>query len=45
MLPDLSFTLDIPVFSWSGIGLTVGFAAIMMLYWIIKSIVTIITGG
>lgn len=44
-MPYLTFSITIPVFYWSGLNVVIGTIAIMLVYWIGKSIISVITGG
>lgn len=44
-MADLSFTVDVPVLVWGQMSLVVGVIAVMIVYWILKAIITTIQGG
>lgn len=44
-LPDISIDITIPVFYWDGFLVVMGFLAVMALYWMIKLVITTVTGG
>jgi len=44
-VPDISFSIHVPVFLWSTVVLVLIVGAMMILYWLIKAIVSVIMGG
>ena len=44
-VPDLSFTLTFPIFTWAGINLWALALTVFMLWWIVKMIISTIMGG
>jgi hypothetical protein len=43
--PDMSFQVDIPVFWFEGLMVVFAVIGIMLLYWLVKLIVSLVTGG
>ena len=44
-LPDYSFEIDVPIFLMVGLQLLLYVLAVMVLFWTVKLIISIIQGG
>jgi hypothetical protein len=44
-MPDLSFSIHVPVFLWTGITIIIAFGLVMFAYWVIKAIISVVIGG
>jgi len=41
---DMAFTANIDLFTWDGIGIVIAFFLLLLIYWGIRFVVSIVTG-